>query len=146
MTAGDVSDELIRAIAASGGVIGTVGFPPLLAWEGQPTLDTFIDDIAYKADLVGIDHVGLGIDYYLGQHPVEDDEAARVRYDSLVRAGLWHPNEYPPPPYKFPVGIETPKTLPNLTARLLGRGFSEDDTRKILGGNWMRTFSEVWGD
>ena len=140
----NVSDELIRAVAVSGGVIGTVGFPPLLVWQGQPTLDGFIDDIAYKADLVGIDYVGLGIDYYLGQHPVEDDQAARARYDSLLRAGLWHPDEYPPPPYKFPEGIETPKTLPNLTTRLVERGFAEDDIRKILGGNWLRVFTEVW--
>ncbi len=62
----NVSDELIKAIAASGGVVGTVGFPAFLVQEGQPTLDHFIDDFVYKADLVGIDHVGLGIDYYQG--------------------------------------------------------------------------------
>ena len=45
-----IQDELIRAIAENGGVVGAVGFPPFLSWEGQATLDQFIDDIAYKAD------------------------------------------------------------------------------------------------
>ena len=44
----NVSDDLIKAIAASGGVVGTVGFPAFLEPTGQPTLDRFIDDIAYK--------------------------------------------------------------------------------------------------
>ncbi len=59
-------DHLLKAIAETDGVVGTVGFPPLLVWEGQPGMDRFLDDIAYKVDLIGIDHVGLGIDYYLG--------------------------------------------------------------------------------
>ena len=141
----NIEDELIRAIAESGGVIGTVGFPPFLTWEGQPTLDRFIDDIAYKAELVGIDHVGIGIDYYQGQHPIEDDATALARYEGLVRDGHWRPEEYPPPPYKFPQGIETPRTLPRLTERLIERRFSEEDIRKIWGLNWMRVYRAVWG-
>jgi membrane dipeptidase len=141
----NVSDELIRAVAASGGVVGTVGFPAFLTWDGQPTLDRFIDDIAYKADLVGIDHTGLGIDYYLGQHPVEDDAAATARYQQRIAQGTWRPEEYPPPPYRYPEGIETPRTLPALTTRLLERGFGEEDVRKVLGLNWLRVYERVWG-
>ena len=49
-----------------------------------------------------IDYVGIGIDYYQGQHPVEDDETAMKRYDGLARNGHWRSEEYPPPPYKLP--------------------------------------------
>ena len=142
----NIEDDLIKAIAASGGVVGTVGFPPFLSWDGQPTLDRFIDDIAYKADLVGIDHTGIGIDYYEGQHPVEDDEAAAARYANRLATGQWRAEEYPPPPYKFPEGIETPRTLHRLTERLVARRFSENDIRKIWGLNWMRVYREVWGN
>jgi membrane dipeptidase len=141
----NVSDELIRAIAGSGGIVGTVGFPAFLTPAGQPTLDGFIDDIAYKVDLVGIDHVGIGIDYYQGQHPVEDDAAAISRYDRMIREGHWRPDEYPPPPYRYPEGIETPRTLPKLTERLVERGFTEADIAKIWGLNWMRVYRAVWG-
>jgi len=142
----NISDELIRAIAESGGVIGTVGFPAFLTWERQPSLDLFIDDIAYKADLVGIDHVGLGIDYYEGQHPVEDDATALARYEDRIREGQWRPDEYPPPPYMYPEGIETPRTLANLTRRLVERDFNKEDIGKILGLNWLRVYHEVWGN
>lgn len=140
----NVTDELIRAIAASGGVVGTVGFPPFLTWDGHPTLDQFIDDIAYKADLVGIDHTAIGIDYYEGQYPVEDDATAMTRYRNRLATGQWRAEEYPPPPYRFPEGIETPRTLPRLTERLVQRGFAEQDIRKVLGLNWMRVYREVW--
>ena len=141
----NVSNDLIREIARSGGVIGTVGFPAFLIANGQPTLDQFIDDIAYKADLVGIEHVGIGIDYYEGQHPVEDEQAALSRYRARLETGQWHAEDYPPPPYRFPQGIETPRTLEPLTRRLLERGFSESDVRKIWGLNWIRVYRQVWG-
>jgi len=140
----NVEDELIKAIADCGGIVGTVGFPPFLTWDGQPTLDHFIDDIVYKADLVGIDHTGIGIDYYEGQYPVEEDETAMARYRNRLETGQWRAEEYPPPPYKFPEGIETPRTLDRLTDRLVERQFSEDDIRKVLGLNWMRVYREVW--
>lgn len=141
----NVSDDLIRAIAKSGGVVGTVGFPPFLTWERQPTLDRFIDDIVYKAGLVGIDHTAIGVDYYEGQHPVEDDATAMARYRNRLATGQWRAEEYPPPPYVFPQGIETPRTLQRLTERMVSRQFSESEIRKVLGLNWMRVYRAVWG-
>jgi membrane dipeptidase len=141
----NLPDDLIRAIAGSGGVIGAVGFPGFVGPETRPTLDRFIDHIAYMADLVGIDHVGLGIDYYLGQHPVTPEDAARRQYDAWIASGKWRPGTYPPPPHHYPDGIATPRELPNLTARLIARGFAADDVRKVLGGNWLRVWRAVWG-
>ena len=94
---------------------------------------------------MGIDYTGLGIDYYLGQWPVEDDDRAQARYRRMIADGHWRTEQYPPPPYKYPAGIETPRTLPRLTARLVERGFSDTDIRKVLGQNWLRVFREIWG-
>lgn len=142
----NVDDDVLRAIAGSGGVIGTVGFPAFLGTDKRPALDRFVDDIAYKADLVGIDHVGLGIDYFPGQFPVVDDDAAMRRYrQRLADTNGWSPDEYPPPPYYYPAGIESPRTLHKLTERLVGRGFAAEDIKKILGRNWLRVFRQVWG-
>jgi membrane dipeptidase len=44
----NVPDDLIRAIAQTGGLVGTVGFPPFVADTNRPTLDQFIDDIVYR--------------------------------------------------------------------------------------------------
>jgi membrane dipeptidase len=142
----NVPDDLIRAIAQTGGLVGTVGFPPFVADTNRPTLDQFIDDIVYKVELTSIDHVGLGIDYYEGQHGVESDAVALARYQQRIADGHWRPEEYPPPPYYYPTGIETPRTLENLTRRLAERGFAEEEIRKILGLNWMRVYRQVWGN
>lgn len=140
----NVPDELYKAIAASDGVIGIVGFANFVSNSARPTLSEFIDHIEHVAELVGVDHVGLGIDYYLGQHPFANDEQAMRAYESRVALGVWSAESYPAPPYYYPEGIETPDRLGNLTAGLLGRGFSHDDVRKVLGLNWVRVYRRVW--
>lgn len=143
-SARNVGEELITAVAGSGGVIGAVGYPGMVSTSTTPTLDQFIAHIDALVELAGIDHVALGIDYYSGQAGVASDEDARRMYDMAVRAGMWGPS-YPPPPHRYPTGIETPRTLQNLTRRLLERGYNASDVRKILGENWLRVMRSVWG-
>jgi membrane dipeptidase len=76
---------------------------------------------------------------------VQDERAAMARYRSRLASGQWRAEDYPPPPYHFPVGIETPRTLGRLTERLVERGFSEGDIRKVWGLNWLRVYRAVWG-
>ena len=142
----NIADEQIRAAAATGGLIGAVGFPAFVSASPRPTLDEFIDHIDHLVKLVGDDHVGLGIDYYGGQVPVVDDDEATRLYEGRIAAGEWRPESYPPPPHHYPDGIATPQGLRNLTRRLLERGHGEETTTKILGGNWVRVFREVWGE
>lgn len=140
----NVSSELLHAVAKSGGVIGAVGFPGMVKSVSRPSMDDFIAHIDAIVQTVGIDHVGLGMDYYAGQAGVADDEAAIKGYYENLSAGIWTA-AYPPPPHYYPAGIETPRTLPNITARLLERGYSESDVKKVLGGNWLRVMQAVWG-
>jgi membrane dipeptidase len=140
----NVSNELMDAIAKSGGVIGAVGFPGMVSSSARPSLDQFVAHIDAIVQRVGIEHVGLGLDYYAGQHGVASDEAAISGYKAAVSSGVWT-TAYPPPPHYYPAGIETPRTLPNLARRLLERGYTELDVRKILGENWLRVMKAVWG-
>lgn len=141
----NVSDDVIKAVAATGGLVGIVGFPAFVDDKPRPTLDRFIDHIAYVADLAGIDHVGLGIDYYNAQAPLIPDDEAMVFYKAALKSGVWRADTYPPPPHYYPAGIETPATLENLTRRLVERGFDDDAVLKVLGANWMRVYQTVWG-
>ena len=145
-SARNITDDQIKAAAATGGLIGMVGYPAFVSASTQPTLDEFIDHIDYVVTLVGDDHVGLGLDYYWIQAAFTGLEEATALYEEFVSAGKWQPDSYPPPPTHYPDGIETPRDLRNLTRRLLERGYSEETTKKILGGNWVRVFREVWGE
>jgi membrane dipeptidase len=142
-TARNAPDALIDAIAASGGVIGVVGFPAMISSHPKPDLNDLIAHIDALVQRVGPDHVGLGLDYYIGQHGVADAKAARRKFESMVKAGIWGAT-YPPPPHYYPRGIETPRSLHNLTARLLERAYTQRDVEKILGGNWLRVMGAVW--
>lgn len=133
----NLQDDLIRAIAASGGVIGVNGFPAFVADTTTPALDQYIDHMAYIADLVGPGHVGVGLDY-------TDRNPPMAEYEQLVADGHWSRESYPPPPWHYPSGLDDASGLPNLTQRLLERGFSQQDIRGILGENWLRVFDAVW--
>ncbi|MGE0719528.1 MAG: dipeptidase [Alphaproteobacteria bacterium] len=142
----NIKDDQIKAVAATGGLIGMVGYPAFVADKPMPTVDDLIDHVDYTVQLVGIDHVGLGIDYYEGQHPFSTVEEATAMYNNSLAVGRWSAKSYPPPPYHFPQGIETPDKMPKMGERLSARGYSDDDVRKVLGGNWMRVFRAVWGE
>jgi len=92
---------------------------------------------------VGIDHVGFGTDFtqdqpesfgrYIGSQQGTKFPAKFVDPSRSQRAGL-----------RYPLGLESPDEMPNLAGALLDRGYSAGDVEKILGGNWLRLFREVW--
>lgn len=133
----NVTDEVIRALAQQGGVLGITFYAPFCQTkEGkQPSVVDVVDHIAYVADLVGVDHVGIGSDHF--------EAESEVRYAAFgaqfadTQRGFTRENVYAD-------GIERVEQLPNLTAELVRRGFSDEDVRKILGGNHMRLFKSVW--
>jgi membrane dipeptidase len=141
----NLRDDQIKAVAAKGGTIGITGFPPFVAKKARSSLNDLLDHVDYIAKLVGVEFISIGMDYWEYMAGVCDDSTARARYDELVRAGLWNPRDYPPPPFYYPEGVEVPERLPNLTGGLLKRGYSREDVKAILGRNLMRVMKEVWG-
>ena len=141
----NITDDQIRAAAASGGVIGINGFPAFVGASARPGIDDFLRHLDHVVELVGIDHAALGIDYYEGMHPVASAEEANKMYREQIAARRWSSEVYPPPPHHYPAGMETPRELPTLTARLLAHGYSAAEVRKVLGENWLRVMRAVWG-
>jgi membrane dipeptidase len=133
----NATDEVIRALAARGGVIGVTFYSPFCqaTGGGRPTVADVADHIAYVADLVGIDHVGLGTDHF--------EAESEVRYAAFgtqfadTQRGFSRETVYAE-------GLERVECLPNLTAELLRRRFSDEDIHKVLGGNHLRLFGSVW--
>jgi membrane dipeptidase len=144
-SARNLADDQIRAVAAMGGVIGMNGFPAFVAPVERPTIDHLIAHVDHIAGLVGPRHIGLGLDYYEGMASVASLEQAQAAYRLLVDSGTWQPDNYPPPPWHYPQGIEEPSGLPRLTEALVARGYKDEDIVGILGGNFLRVFRQVWG-
>lgn len=140
----NLPDDIIRAIALNGGVIGINGYPPFVADKTRPTMEDYLDHVDYMAKLVGIEHICIGMDYFEYQAGVMDEATAKMTYDFLINSGAWKTEEYPPPPWYYPEGIEMPEKFPNLTTGLLKRGYSKKDVENILGLNIIRVFKEVW--
>jgi len=110
----------------------------------KPLSDGGISHFDYYATLAGIGHIGFGSDYYFGQDPYSSLEEAHQMYQERIDSGGWKTKTYPPPPYVYPEGIETPDKLPNLTGMLLEHEYARDDVQKIFWGNFMRVYRQVW--
>lgn len=128
----NLSDDLIRAVAQQGGVIGACGFPAFLTADPQPTIEHFLDHIDYLCRVAGPEHVGLGLDY----SQENEDDYVYYGYD---------PRVYPPPPWEYPTGIRGFADMPNITAGLMRRGYTHEQVRGILGENFLRVYGVVWG-
>lgn len=140
----NIPDELIKACAKTGGIIGVVGFPGFVDATMRPSLDAYIAHIDHIAELVGIDHVAISADFYEGMERATTPEEARRYHQQSVATGRWSAAGYPPPPHFFPDGFGDPREMPNLTQRLLDRGYTPEDVKKIIGGNWQRIFRTIW--
>jgi membrane dipeptidase len=125
----NLSDEHLRGIAATGGVIGMNVLPTFVDTEAA-TLDRVVDHLDHIAETAGVDHVGLGPDFLR-----EYMDALYPQYDEFRRFGGVDLKLTVP-------GLARERDLPNLTERLIERGWAEADVRKVLGENWLRVFRE----
>jgi membrane dipeptidase len=126
----NLSDEHLRGIAATGGVIGVNVLPTFIA-ERDATLDQVVDHIEHMLDVAGDEHVGLGPDFIADYY--------RIIYPHLpVVAPIEGINLKDAIP-----GLVGARDLPNLTGAMLERGLSEELVRKVLGENFMRVFREA---
>jgi membrane dipeptidase len=133
------SDEQIRAVTRKGGVIGANIFPAFLPSGNDATIEEYIDVIDHLVGLTGIEHVAVGTDFTAYQSPGFFDWLLTGKSRKGPTMELEHP-------LKNPKGIQNATDFPNITQALLNRGYSDSDTKKIMGENWMRLYKEVWED
>ena len=127
----NVSDELMQACAATGGVVGINGVGIFLD-DVETKTESLLQHIDYAVELIGAEHVGIGLDYTV------DPSVCDLDLTELSRA-------YPPEnEYEDGVTLVKPEQLPELTERLLGLGYNEQDIRAVLGENWVRVAERVW--
>jgi membrane dipeptidase len=128
----NLTDEQIRAIGESGGVIGAVAVPRFVA-DADPTVGRWVDHIDHLVEVAGIDHVGIGADFF---HHLGEMGAS-------IDVPIWSP-EFGAPRYHF-ANMLSPEDLPGLTAEMVRRGYTTDQLRKIYLENFLRVFASVTG-
>ncbi len=147
------TDDAIRLIADTGGVTCICAVPFFLTEKIGVTIDDLITHIAYVADLVGIDHVGIGSDWLVTRTEAQFKESVRTGADmtyEMLRRSM-------PPELQVPAevferrwsmsvgGFEDLAGWQNVVPALRQRGFSDEDICKVIGGNLLRVFGQVCG-
>ena len=112
----NVTDEQIRAIAASGGLVGINFEVSMIRPDSRRIADTPLTRIAehvrHVAELVGVEHVAFGSDF-----------------DGAL----------------MPSAVRTARELPALIETLRADGYTEVELAAIAHGNWRRVLAAAWG-
>lgn len=134
------SDTVIRAVTASGGMLGFSLYPHHLAAGSQCSLESFCAMVADTAERFGAEHLGIGSDL------CQDQPDSVVEW---MRSGRWTKNidygegsadapGFPPMPGWF----QDNRDFGNLQSGLLQTGLSDSEVAGILGENWYRFYRE----
>jgi membrane dipeptidase len=124
----NISDEQIQACARTGGVVGVNGIGDFL---GGTSSELIVRNIEYVMDLVGPEHVGIGLDYVVDKQ-------------ELIEYVEGHPDIFPPDKIGDVLSFVEPEQFPEFTDLLYQKGYSEQIIRGVLGGNFLRVAEQVW--
>lgn len=137
------SQQVLKALADSGGLLGFSLYPFHLKDGPRCTLEAFTEMVAHTAELMGVERIGLGTDLCLNQ-PLEVLEWMRNgRWSKQIDYGEGSTSNagWPDPLPWFRHSGD----FPILTEGLRASGFGEDDIARIMGGNWLSFFEASFG-
>jgi len=127
----NIPDDLMRSCAARGGVIGINGIGIFLG-DNDNSTEALVRHIDYAVQLVGDDHVGIGLDYVY-------DSAELDEY--VQKMSVTFPDGLG---YRSGVKMVEPERLPEVAEALMAKGYDADSLAKILGGNLLRVARTTW--
>jgi membrane dipeptidase len=117
------SDQVIRLLAAAGGVMGITMVRAFVSFRPQPSLEDVLDHFDHVVKLVGPEHVGIGSDIDVD---ATDPRTGRTRAEYAIR------------------GMQPATRVFQLADGMLRRGYTRRDAELILGGNFVRVLTETW--
>lgn len=133
-------DDVIRACAERGGVIGIEAAPGTTMVKPdleEASIETFMRHFEYCVDLVGIDAVTFGPDTFFGDHA----GTYLTPQGALLASG---DSEYDSVVPDYVHGLENIGDFPNIVRWLVTHGYSDDDIAKVIGGNTLRVLQQAW--
>ena len=132
-------DEVIDAVGRAGSVFGVTGVRMFVKADEPTTIEHVLDHFDYVRDRIGPEHLGIGSDIDL------------YGYDAMPQTALAQlRGAYTKGKYNFRdrldiTGLDHPLRVFDLTEGLLARGWSKADVVGVLGGNFRRVLTEIWG-
>ena len=130
----NITDEQAVRCAATGGVVGVNGISAFLG-ENAPETALIVDHIEHYLDLIGPDHVGIGLDYF---H--EEPGSPSLNETISCNARFWPRSQYP----GIPIRCAAPARLRDVADEMRRRRHEEGVIRAVLGGNFRRVAASVW--
>jgi len=137
------SDEVLKALGKSGGMLGFSMYPHHLKDKSDCTLESFCGMIAKTADLMGAENLGIGTDLCQDQ-PDSIVEWMRVgRWTKEIDYGEGSATDAGFPP--MPEWFKDNRDFDTLEQGLKDIGFSDMETAGIMGENWLRFYDNNFG-
>ena len=137
------SDEVLKALGQSGGMLGFSLYPHHLKGKSDCTLEDFCAMIAKTAELMGAENLGLGSDLCQDQ-PDSIVEWMRVgRWTKEIDYGEGSASDAGFPP--MPSWFKDNRDFGNIEQGLKKIGFSDNETAGIMGENWLRFYDQNFG-
>lgn len=137
------TDEMIRRMAATGGVVGIPFLRFVIKAQEPVTIEDVLDHFDHVATLVGVEHVGVGSDMDILGHPnpvtggrsemptaQQNFDRYHVHTDAEGRITIR--------------GLDHALRMYDLTEGLIRRKYSDENIVLMLGGNWVRVMSGLW--
>ncbi|MCK0163262.1 membrane dipeptidase [Marinobacter sp. S6332] len=129
------SNTVLKAIAQSEGLLGFSVYPFHLKDGPDCTLESFCNMVADTADLMGIDHIGIGTDLCQGQPQSVLDWMRNGRWSKEMDFGEGNKaNAGWPRPLSW---FKDNRDFPAIIEGLRQKGFNEAEIEKIMGLNWL---------
>tara|TARA_B100001964_G_scaffold234788_1_gene293861 strand:+ start:1038 stop:2018 length:981 start_codon:yes stop_codon:yes gene_type:complete len=135
------SNELLKALADSEGMLGLSLYPHHLKDRSNCTLESFCEMTAKTAELMGVEHIGIGSDLCIG-HP--NSVVEWMRNGTWIKTKDYGEGSSSDVNFsKQPNWFKDAKGFKNLEQGLKKIGFSENDVNGILGNNWYNFYRDL---
>lgn len=138
------SDEVLRRVRDSGSYIGVCLVPFFLTSDPKPALSHFIDHVKHIVDITGPECVGIGTDQ-AGYGGADFPKEMLLGSISGLASDVGFAEDQVGDFTATVDGYESWRDWPNLTEALLESGFSADEVRGFIGGNFFRVFRQAVG-
>jgi len=137
------SQAVLEGLAQTGGMLGFSLYPHHLKDKGDCSLESFCEMIARTAEIMGVDHIGLGSDLCQDQPDSVVEWMRAGRWTKKIDYGEGSANNAGFPP--MPGWFKDNRDFNNIEQGLLDVGFNAEDTAKVMGNNWLGFFDDNFG-